>query len=113
LEQALDNLVANALKFVAPGERPRIRIRAEYQGKQVRVWVEDNGIGIDPAHRGRIFEPFQRLHGIETYPGTGIGLAIVRRSLERMGGRCGVALGEGRGSRFWIELRSADWETAR
>jgi signal transduction histidine kinase len=113
LEQALDNLIANALKFVAPGERPRVRIRAENQGERVRVWVGDNGIGIDPAHRDRIFEPFQRLHGIETYPGTGIGLAIVRRSLERMGGRCGVAPGEGRGSRFWIELRSADGEMAR
>jgi signal transduction histidine kinase len=108
LEQALDNLIANALKFVAPGERPRVHIRGENLGDRVRVWVEDNGIGIDPAHRDRIFEPFQRLHGVETYPGTGIGLAIVRRSLERMDGRCGVAPGDGRGSRFWIELRSAD-----
>jgi light-regulated signal transduction histidine kinase (bacteriophytochrome) len=112
LEQALDNWIANALKFVVPGERPRVRIRAENLEDRVRVWVEDNGIGIDPAHQNRIFEPFQRLHGIETYPGTGIGLAIVRRSLERMGGRCGVASGEGRGSRFWIELRSADREVA-
>jgi signal transduction histidine kinase len=108
LEQALDNLIANALKFVAPGEQPCVRIRAENLGEGVRVWIEDHGIGIDPAHRDRIFEPFQRLHGIETYPGTGIGLAIVRRSLERMDGRCGVASGDGWGSRFWIELRSAD-----
>jgi signal transduction histidine kinase len=112
LEQVLDNLIANALKFVAPGEPPRIRIRAENLEERVRLWVEDSGIGIDPAHRDRIFEPFQRLHGIETYPGTGIGLAIVRRSLERMDGRCGVAPQEGPGSRFWIELRSADGEVA-
>jgi signal transduction histidine kinase len=112
LEQALDNLIANALKFVAPDERPRIRIWAENLEEGVRLWVEDSGIGIDPAHRDRIFEPFQRLHGIETYPGTGIGLAIVRRSLERMDGRCGVAPQEGRGSRFWIELRSADGQVA-
>jgi signal transduction histidine kinase len=113
LQQAFDNLIANALKFVAPGEKPRIRIRAENSGEWVRVWVEDNGIGIDPAHLERIFEPFQRLHGVETYAGTGIGLAIVRRSLERMDGRSGVAPGEGRGSRFWIELRSTNAEAAR
>jgi signal transduction histidine kinase len=107
LELVLDNLIANAVKFVAPGETPHIRIRSENLGDWVRLAVEDNGIGIDPSHRERIFEPFQRLHGIETYPGTGIGLAIVRRGLERMGGRCGVDAGTGRGSRFWIELRRA------
>ncbi|WP_262267775.1 sensor histidine kinase [Microvirga yunnanensis] len=107
LELVLDNLVANAVKFMAPGETPHIRIRSENRGEWVRLWVEDNGIGIDPSHRERIFEPFHRLHGVETYPGTGIGLAIVRRSLERMGGRCGVDAEAGRGSRFWIELRGA------
>ena len=108
LDLALDNLIGNALKFVAPGEKPQVRIRAEPRDDRVRLWVEDSGIGIDPAHRERIFEPFQRLHGVETYPGTGIGLAIVRRGLERMGGQCGVAPPDGPGSRFWIELRRAE-----
>lgn len=113
LELVLDNLIANAVKFVAPGQTPHVHIRSENRGHWVRLRVEDNGIGIDPSHRERIFEPFQRLHGIETYPGTGIGLAIVRRGLERMGGQCGVDAEAGRGSRFWIELRRADGEVAQ
>ena len=73
----------------------------------VRLWVEDNGIGIEPKHQERIFNVFERLHGAETYPGTGIGLAIVRKGVERMGGRVGVESQLGQGSRFWIELRKA------
>jgi signal transduction histidine kinase len=111
LVQAIENLISNAVKFMAPGRTPQIRIWAEKQQDCVRLWVEDNGIGIDPAHQERVFQPFQRLHGIESYPGTGIGLAIVRRSLERMGGRCGVISKPGKGSRFWIELPSAEERT--
>jgi signal transduction histidine kinase len=70
----------------------------------VRLWVEDNGIGIAPEHRQRIFKVFERLHGEESYPGTGIGLAIVKKGVERMGGRVGVESDPGHGSRFWIEL---------
>jgi PAS domain S-box-containing protein len=73
----------------------------------VRLWVEDNGIGIEPKHQERIFNVFERLHGAETYPGTGIGLAIVRKGVERMGGRVGVESQLGQGSRFWIELQKA------
>jgi signal transduction histidine kinase len=108
LVQAVENLISNAIKFVPPGNRPYIRIRAERQANRVRLWFEDNGIGIDPAHQERVFQPFQRLHGVEAYPGTGIGLAIVRRSLERMGGECGVISKPGEGSRFWIELPAAE-----
>lgn len=101
------NLVANALKFVEPGVRPEVRLGATTQGGWVRLSVSDNGIGIAPEHRERIFQPLERLHGVERYPGTGIGLAIVRRGVERMGGRCGVESEPGRGSTFWVELRVA------
>jgi signal transduction histidine kinase len=111
LLQAIENLISNAIKFVAPGDTPQIRVWAEKQKDCVRLWFEDNGIGIDPAHQERVFQPFQRLHGVEAYPGTGIGLAIVRRSLERMGGQCGVISKPGAGSRFWIELPSAEDRT--
>lgn len=75
--------------------------------KIIRFWVEDNGIGIAPEHQKRIFRVFERLHGIESYPGTGIGLAIVYKGVDRMGGRVGVESQLGQGSRFWIELRKA------
>jgi signal transduction histidine kinase len=106
LTQVLSNLLSNALKFVAPGVAPRVRLRAEEQAGFVRVWVEDNGLGIAPAHQTQIFRLFIRLHG-EKYPGTGIGLVIVQKGLDRMGGRGGVESTLGEGSRFWFELRKA------
>lgn len=108
LVQVLTNLVSNSLKFVAEGTRPQVRIRAERRNSsRIRLWVEDNGIGVDPAQHSRIFEVFQRLHGEEKYPGTGIGLALVKKGVERMGGQVGVESAPAKGSRFWIELRSA------
>ena len=104
LAQVFSNLVSNAVKFVAPKVRPRVRIRAEIHGERVRVWVEDNGIGISPEYHDRIFRVFERLNPGGGYPGTGIGLAIVRRAMDRMGGKCGVDSALGKGSRFWIEL---------
>jgi len=74
----------------------------------VCLWVEDNGIGIAPENRERIFGAFERLHSEQTYPGTGLGLAIVRKGAERMGGRVGVESEQGKGSRFWVELRMAE-----
>jgi signal transduction histidine kinase len=70
--------------------------------------VEDNGIGIEPGYQERVFQIFERLHGIETYPGTGVGLAIVRKGATRLGGRSGVESGSGQGSKFWIELPAAE-----
>jgi signal transduction histidine kinase len=104
LVQVVSNLLSNAVKFVAAGVQPQVRIWALASQTNVRLWVEDNGLGIAPEHQERIFNVFERLHGIETYPGTGIGLAIVRKGVERMGGRVGVESEAGRGSRFWVEL---------
>jgi signal transduction histidine kinase len=73
----------------------------------VRLWIEDNGIGIAPEYQDRVFGLFQRLNPVEAFPGTGVGLAIVRRAMERMGGRSGLDSTPGQGSRFWIELPKA------
>jgi PAS domain S-box-containing protein len=107
LRLALVNLLSNAMKFVAPGTVPRVRVRGETVADRVRLSVEDNGIGIAPEHQERIFGLFQRLHPDSAYPGTGIGLAIVRRAVERMGGTVGVESRPGQGSRFWIEIAGA------
>ncbi len=107
LGQVFANLLGNAMKFVAPGVRPQIRLRAEDRGTGVRLWVEDNGIGIPAEMKERVFRVFERLHGA-SYPGTGVGLSIVRKGIERMGGRVGVESTPGEGSRFWIELRKVD-----
>jgi signal transduction histidine kinase len=104
LIQVLVNLISNAIKFVAPGNSPEIRIFEEVRDDVVRVWVEDNGIGIAQEHQDRIFRIFERLHGRENYAGTGIGLAIVEKSIARMNGRTGLESDPGKGSRFWFEL---------
>ncbi len=104
LGQVVTNLISNALKFVPKGVVPSVVVSAETHGNRMRLYVEDNGIGIDPTHRERIFGVFERLHGSSEYPGTGIGLAIVRKGMERMGGKAGVESEPGKGSRFWIEL---------
>ena len=106
LVQVLTNLISNAIKF--GGERPTVRVRAGASEGSARVWVEDEGIGIAPKHQERIFRAFERLHGVERYPGTGIGLAIVHKGIERLGGRVGVESQEGKGSRFWFELPRAE-----
>jgi PAS domain S-box-containing protein len=105
--QVVFNLLSNALKFVRPGDRPEVRITAQTSGNRVTLRVQDNGIGIDPAFRDRIFGVFERLNQSEHYPGTGIGLAIVRRAVERMGGTCGMESEPGKGSCFWVELSAA------
>jgi len=97
----------NAVKFVAPGTAPRLRIYSEPNNGGVRLWVEDNGIGIDRDGKQRLFQMFQRIHG-DAYPGTGIGLAIVRKGVERMGGETGVESEPGKGSRFWLQLPAGE-----
>lgn len=107
LVQALNNLVSNAVKFVTPGTTPVVSVGARQTGGVVRVTVEDNGIGILDSAQGRIFNVFERLHGEEEYPGTGIGLAIVKKGIERMGGSVGVSSAPGAGSVFHVELPAA------
>lgn len=107
LYQVLLNLLSNAIKFVKKDTRPVIRIWAEEIDDKVRLNIQDNGIGIPREHQERIFRIFERLHGIERYPGTGIGLAIVKKGVERMGGSVGLDSESGKGSRFWIELGKA------
>ncbi|BAZ11882.1 two-component hybrid sensor and regulator [Calothrix sp. NIES-4071] len=104
LIQVITNLISNAIKFVHSETQPKVDIYAREQENSVYLWVEDNGIGIAPEHQERIFRVFERLHGAESYPGTGIGLAIVRKAIERMGGKVGVESQVNSGSRFWIEL---------
>jgi PAS domain S-box-containing protein len=107
LRQILSNLICNALKFIHSERPPILRIRSHSTDGNVRIWVEDNGIGIAAEHCDRIFRLFERLHTTEAYPGTGIGLALVRKGAERMGGSAGVESTPEQGSRFWVELPAA------
>jgi signal transduction histidine kinase len=104
LVQVIANLVANAIKFVGPGVEPRVTVRLEPAGERVRVSVLDNGIGIDPAHRERIFRVFERLHPDDRFAGTGVGLAMVRKAMERLGGTVTCTGRPEGGSCFTIEV---------
>lgn len=107
LTQVVSNLLGNAVKFVPPGVRPRVIVRSELESGCVRLWFEDNGIGIPERLHPRLFKIFSRLQRREDYDGTGIGLAIVRKATERMNGTVGVESSEGAGSRFWVKLHRA------
>lgn len=107
LVQTLTNLVSNAVKFVPPERVPRVRIHAARSGALVRIAIEDNGVGIPLEAQSRIFNVFERLHSEEEFPGTGIGLAIVKKGLERMGGGIGVISTPDVGSSFLIDLPAA------
>jgi signal transduction histidine kinase len=125
----INNFVSNALKFVSPGVQPQVRIWVEggegmgevkrkapapeppgaaLQVPAIRLWVEDNGIGIAQKDLERIFGAFERLNDKQSYPGTGLGLAIARKGAERMGARVGVESELGKGSRFWADLRRVE-----
>jgi PAS domain S-box-containing protein len=104
LIEVLSNLILNAITFVPQDSKPIVKIWSDVQNDKVRIYIEDNGIGIAPQYQDKIFRIFERLHGIEQYPGTGIGLAIVKKGIERMGGSVGVESELGKGSKFWIEL---------
>jgi signal transduction histidine kinase len=107
LLQCLANLLGNAVKFVPPGKTPKVRLWTEARDQRVRLWIEDNGIGIAPHDRPKLFQPFHRGSNAIRYEGTGLGLSIVSDAVARMGGAIGVESASGEGSRFWIELRPA------
>lgn len=98
------NLVGNALKFVEPGVPPRIEVRAESRERHALIRVVDHGIGIPARHHERVFSLFQRLHGPEAYPGSGLGLSLCRRIARNHGGRIGIESSPGKGSTFTVRL---------
>jgi signal transduction histidine kinase len=106
LSQVLQNLVVNATTYVAPGVVPRVHVSAKREGEMCRVSVTDNGIGVEPEHMERIFKMFQRLHDERDHPGSGIGLAISKKIVERHGGRMDVEAHPGGGSTFSFTVAS-------
>lgn len=104
--QILANLLENALTYQQPGVAPRIRVAARQEGDATVIEIEDNGIGIADEYQKKVFEVFQRLHSDEQYPGTGIGLAIVRKAAQVMGGDVTVESLPSRGSTFRVRLPS-------
>ena len=107
LTQIIWNLVSNGLKFYPEGKAPRVEITSKREGNNVVLMVHDEGIGIAAEHQERIFNVFERLHSADAYPGTGIGLAIVKRGVSRMGGTVRLESAPGKGSTFYIALPSA------
>jgi len=106
--QLFQNLIANAVKYHRSEVKTMIRISGEVQDGIARVFVEDNGIGFDMKYLDKIFQPFQRLHGRKEYPGTGIGLAICKKIVERHGGTITAESSPGKGSTFIIEIPQSE-----
>jgi len=108
--EVLDNLIVNALKYACAGPEPRIVIGSETAGREVRLFVKDNGPGIEEEHHEKIFGLFQRLD--DGKEGTGVGLAIVKRIMEVHGGRVWVESAIGEGATFWLAFPAAVGQAA-
>lgn len=104
LAMALRNLLGNAIKFSQRMAHPRIEFGCRQEGELITLWIRDNGIGFDMKYSQRIFEIFERLHRQEDYPGTGVGLALVRKAMHRMGGEVRVESAPGEGATFYLQL---------
>jgi signal transduction histidine kinase len=104
LAQSLRNYLDNALKFTGKVTEPRIEVGSKEDAQSCLLWVRDNGIGFDMRYHDQIFDIFQRLNVTDDYPGTGIGLAIVRKAMERMGGRAWAESEPGHGATFYLEI---------
>ncbi len=100
----LRNLLENAIKFCKHAAHPCIELGSSHEDQSVTLWIKDNGIGFDMKYNQRIFEIFERLHRQEDYPGTGIGLALVRKAMERMGGEVWAQSASGQGATFFLRL---------
>jgi PAS domain S-box-containing protein len=107
LDQVAANLLSNALKFVPPDRIPEVDVTVREHDGMVRLLVRDNGIGIEPQYYDRIFKVFERLDAAQAVEGTGVGLAIVARAVDRLGGKAGVESRVGEGSTFWVDLQKA------
>ncbi len=112
LLQLFQNLIGNAIKYHAD-EPPRVDVTARREGSSWAFAVKDNGIGIPPEYSDQVFRMFKRLHSSSKYEGTGMGLAICHRIVERYGGRIWVESEEGQGSTFWFTLPAADDKASR
>lgn len=108
--QAVTNLLSNAVKFVAPGVTPEIHVWSQPEASGIRLWIEDNGIGIAPEHQSRLFRMFERVHPASVYEGTGVGLAIVRKAAQRMGGDAGIESDGTQGTRAWLQFQACPSE---
>jgi PAS domain S-box-containing protein len=111
MHRLLSNIVNNALKYHAENSQPKVHIKAEETDTTWRILVSDNGIGISPAYGDKIFQIFQRLHTVDEYKGTGIGLAICRKIVENYGGSIWVESEEGKGSTFIFEIPKSSKKT--
>jgi len=112
LRELFQNLIANAIKFRPPGVNPEVKIYSRSMDTGYQIFVEDNGIGFDEKYLDLIFKPFQRLHGRGQYEGTGMGLAICRKIMERHGGRISVNSTPGKGSVFQVTFPLVKMEKA-
>ena len=104
MRQVWVNLLSNAVKFSARSRPPVIRVRGAAKGAEIVYEVVDNGAGFDVSQAGRLFGVFERLHSQEEYRGTGVGLSIVKRIVDRHGGRVWAEAGPGKGATFWFAL---------